>query len=60
MTRFPIISDEGLADFTQRSKVPEGMDDPTLLPRDGEIALYTVSLKQIGLRLPLDPFYAIY
>ena len=62
MSRFLISSDSALADFAQRYipanctvRLPEGDEDPTINPRDGEIGIYTVFFEQAGLRLPLDP-----
>ncbi|KAM7510004.1 hypothetical protein LguiB_008879 [Lonicera macranthoides] len=36
-------------------RLPEVNEEPTLLPRDGEIGIYTVLFEQAGLKLPLDP-----
>ena len=62
MARYLIPSDDALAEFAQRHipenctvRLPEGIEDPTIDPRDGEIRIYMVLYEQAGLKFPLDP-----
>ena len=61
MARYVIFDDAALAKFAQRHipenctvRLPDGREDPTVNPRDGEIGIYTVLFEQAGLKLPLD------
>lgn len=62
MTRFSITFDKGLIDFTCQFipdgctiRVPEERANPTILPKDEEITIYTMLFEQARLKLPLDP-----
>ena len=61
MARYIISDDAELAAFAQQHipgnctvRLPDGGEDPTVNPRDGEIGIYTVMFEHAGLKLPLD------